>query len=78
MDGYETNGKFNVQIAMSSEIDMPDVNNPPEEFVDTWGYSFDLPTELQNGGACGLVVGSIKWTSSSKGRPFYDYTQIYY
>jgi len=78
MDGYQIGDKYYVGIAMSAEIDAPDINNPPEEFIDTWSYILPTDFELQNGGACGIAVGSIKWTSSSKGRPFYDYTQLWY
>jgi len=79
--GYESEGKFNVIIEMTPDIDTPDVNNPPlDQLQSLYSVVMDIPTELQNGGACGLIVGGVKPSTSyaKSAKPFYDYTQIYY
>jgi len=81
IEGYESNGKFNVSVSMTPNISTPDTANPPvDKLIMLGSASMDIPTELQDGGACGLVVGSIVPSGSyaTTGRPFYDYTQIYY
>jgi len=79
--GYESDGKFNMTLEMTPDIDTPDVNNPPlDQLKSIFSASIDIPTELQNGGACGLVVGGVKPSDSNAttANPYYDYTQIFY
>lgn len=79
IEGYESGGKFNISIAMTPDIDTPDPNNPPvDQLKPVFSKSIDIPTELNEGGACGLVVGGVNESGGSNGVPFYDYTQIYY
>lgn len=79
IEGYESGGKFNISIAMTLDIDTPDPSNPPvDQLIPVFSKSVDIPTELTEGGACGLVVGGRDVSSGVDGVPFYDYTQIYY
>ena len=60
--------------------DYPDPSNPPLGSLDPiFKAELEIPPELANGGACGLVVGGVDVTGdNSKGAPLYDYTQIFY
>ena len=81
VEGYESGGKFNVSIYMTLDISSPDPANPPEDQLILIGSaSIDIPTELSGGGVCGLVVGSEipSGSNATTGKPYYDYTQIYY
>ena len=80
MVGYESAGKYHVTIEMTTDIDTPDVNNPPiDMLVGIFSADIDIPEELQNGGACGLVVGGTDISqNNTMGAPLYDYTQLYY
>ncbi|MBW2632431.1 MAG: hypothetical protein JRC90_11890 [Deltaproteobacteria bacterium] len=80
MVGYGSEGKFNMSIEMTPDITPPDPNNPPlDQLKAIFGASIDIPAELANGGACGLIVGGTDITGDNHvGAPLYDYTQIFY
>ena len=80
MLAYEISGQFNIIIEQTPDIDTPDVNNPPlDQLVSLASATIDVPSELQNGGACGIIVGTVKGSSGAEGgEPYYDYTQIFY
>ena len=49
IEGYESNGKFNVSISMTPNVSTPDPANPPEDqLIQIGSASMDIPTELQN------------------------------
>jgi len=78
MEGYQIGSGFTVKIAMTPNIASPDVNNPPvDSLVLIDSRTMNIPSELQNGGAVGIIVGN-EAGSNSTGRPFLDYTQIWY
>jgi len=78
---YEIDGKFNMVLEMTPDIASPDVNNPPLDMLRSlFSVSIDIPTELQNGGACGMIVGGVLSPDSvaTSAYPYYDYTQLFY
>jgi len=80
MLAYEISGQFNIVFESTPVIDTPDVSNPPlDQLTGLTSATIDIPTELQNGGACGIIVGNVKFDSSTDNcYPYYDYTQIFY
>ena len=80
MLAYELSDQFNIVFEVSPDIESPDVNNPPlDQLSGVASATIDIPTELQNGGACGIIVGNAKAASDTDHcYPYYDYTQIFY
>ena len=76
-DAFEHGGKMHFYVWLVPKVDNPDPENPPFIVAENLSaISVEIPEELKNGGAVGIIVGNIE--SEDGGRVLIDYTQIYY
>jgi len=79
MECYQVGSNIVLKILKTPNISTPDPNNPPtDQLKELFNVSIDVPEGLENGGACGIIVGGYASGATADAKPYYDYTQIWY